>query len=165
MLKQLEFTAARNDQAALHAQRAHSPPPSPRNSLMYDNESNNDAFSDNLGANDYEIPPPIDFDMPRDGSPILIDDGHDREADAFRMELLAAALEDVEEDREDAPDEREEEQMQWDQAREWERELEEAAALEDEDGGFVLREVERERRLDLEQLMADNGTSISHHYS
>jgi hypothetical protein len=54
--------------------------------------------------------------------------------------------------------------MQWDQAREWERELEDAAALEEEDGGFVLREVERERRLDLEQLMADNGTSISHHY-
>jgi hypothetical protein len=106
VLKQLEVTAARNDQAALHAQRAHSPPPSPRNSLMYDKESNNDAFSDNLGANDYEIAPPIDFDMPRDGSPISIDDGHDREADAFRMELLAAALENVEEEGEDAPDKR-----------------------------------------------------------
>jgi len=129
---------------------------------MYDNESNNDAFFDNLGANDYEIPPPIDFDVPRDGSPISINNGHDRDADAFRMELLAAALENMEEEGEDAPDQREEEQMQWDQAREWERELEEAAALEEEEGGgFVLREVEREQRLDLEQLMADNGMSIS----
>jgi hypothetical protein len=56
--------------------------------------------------------------------------------------------------------------MQWDQAREWEREFEEAATVEEEEGGgLVLQEVEHERRLDLEQLMADNGVSISHHFS
>jgi hypothetical protein len=129
---------------------------------MYDSESNNDAFFDNLGTDDHAIPPPLDFDMPRDVSPISIDDGYEREADAFRMELLAAALENMEEEKEEILGEEEEGQMQWDQAREWEREVEEAAAQEEEEGGgFVLREVERERRLDLEQLMADNGVSIS----
>jgi hypothetical protein len=129
---------------------------------MYDSESNNDAFFDNLGTDDHAIPLPLDFDMPGDVSPISSDDGYEREADAFRMELLAAVLENMEEEEEDILGEEEEGQMQWDQAREWEREVEEAAAQEEEEGGgFVLREVERERRLDLEQLMADNGVSIS----
>jgi hypothetical protein len=128
---------------------------------MYDNESNNNAFSDNLGANDYEIPPPLDFDMPRDPAPISIDDGHEREADTFRMELLATALKNIEEE-EDILGEEDEGQMQWGQAREWGREVEEAAAEEEEEGGgFILREVEHERRLDPEQLMADHGVSIS----
>jgi hypothetical protein len=65
---------------------------------MYDKESNNDTFPDNLGANDHEIPPPLDFDMHQDISPISVDDGHEREAVALRMELLAAALENMEEE-------------------------------------------------------------------
>lgn len=151
-----------------------------QNETTNDIEVNDNVMLDNMDMDasnvndDFAAILPRDRSMTRNSSPLQLrmDIEHEREvavAQAFGMDQMAAALEGIvlegnEEDRAAAADDADDDgdddnavEIEWDQAEEHQD-----RPPEDVDD-LLLQEAAAQRREELEQLIADNGTSI-HRY-